>query len=156
MAASPCDEDLLRECVRVGLAAIRSRYSRVPLADAEDIVQDLVVSYLECPERIKVPEAWFFACAARRAHRFLLSRRMIVPIPPDLAARETGWEARFISRQLLLSRRAVSRVLLGRLFIAGFTAREIARAETCTTRSVEQHAAKLLKVLRDQVASQPV
>ena len=112
------------------------------------------MNYLENRARVRVTEAWFFACAIRHAQRFLLSRRMTETIPADMPVPETGWEQRFISRQLLLPRRANSRTLLGRLFIAGFSAREIAAADHCTPRSVEPHAAKLLNKLRARITTE--
>ena len=146
-ARANSDEALLRECVRIGLAAIRSRFPRFSPEDAEDIVQELVVVYLETRDTVRVPEDWFSICAARRAKRFLLSRREAVPLRLEQPIAKTNWEAQFISRQLLLTMHEDSRKLLGRLFIAGFTVREIANAENHSQRSVRRHLAKSLNLL---------
>ena len=142
-----CDEARLRDCLRIGLAAIRARYPGFPTGDAEDIVQELAVAYLEDPLRVRVPEAWFFACAVRRAERFLRGRRRSAPLHKGLPAADPDWESRFVAWRLLLTLRPESRALLCRLFIAGFSAREIAAAKGCTPQAIYLRAAKDLKRL---------
>lgn len=146
--SAPVDEAMLSECVKLGLAAIRAHYPRVPVEESEDIVQELVVIYLTSPERIKQPMPWFFVCARRRAQKYLINQHQTIPIPESLPLAQSEWEMNFMTRQMLRSLRGDSRTLMSRIFVAGFTVREIAAAEGCTPQAVYLRLAQDMKRLR--------
>ena len=146
------DDDPLRAGLRAALSAIQASHPRLSPQDTEDIMQELAVLYLENPTGVRNPEAWFSFCALRRARKLLSEYRLHLPIDETHLADPEDREAEFLARKLLATLNEDSRRLLIRLYIAGFTLREIATAEGRSLRSVQRQLARALDLLRARYA----
>jgi len=142
------EEKLLSRCIRLALSALENSYPCLSVQDAEDIVQDLVVAYLESWGQVKNPKLWFPACATRRANRVLLKGRRPLPLTRRLSSSGQYDATQFLSMRPFMNLRPESRTLLSRLFVEGFTLVEIAKTENRSLRSMQRRARKSLEALR--------
>lgn len=134
---------------RIAFSAFCS-FRDLPVEDAEDLFQELAVSYWAQHDRIKSPEVWFFVCARRKAHRFVLRRRRQQTDPPDtlvtLQAPSRHPDTQTI-QQVFFSLSAHCRRLLGCLVMEEWTVDELAAATRRKPRDLISMGSRCIKSL---------
>lgn len=149
--AIPPSEAVIAEGLRVSLRVMLARFPGLQRSDAEDLAQELAVEFWRHHETVKSPEAWFRACAVKKAQRFLSRRRfndtldcVAITAAPAEPLRELAIQ------QLYFTLENRCRRLLGLVVFAGCRPEELAATDDPTGRTVYRRTARCLKVLRSR------
>lgn len=135
---------------RIVYKAFRS-FRNIPLEDAEDAFQELLLSYWAHQDRIICPEAWFFACARRKAHRLVTRRHGTEVLDEQTPSRSTLpnpdiWKV----QQVFFGMSEHCRKILGCLVAQEWTVEELAAATRRKPRDLVAMGSRCLKSLQSR------
>jgi DNA-directed RNA polymerase specialized sigma24 family protein len=134
-----------------------ARRFRLQRADAEDIVRDVLVSFIRCnPEGVKNPRAYFYAACARRARKTLHEKRRTKCVNPfDLAEQCEAPEppcGRLSTRVVDLGRLTVAQREMALLMAEGYKPVEMAQKLGIAPSTARWRLHQLRKSLRGSAA----
>lgn len=161
------DEQLVREAARGGSAAFAELYSRyarvihgillarVPVSDAEDLVQEVFITAFRKLPGLREPGAfrgWLSAIARNLAMDHHRGARWFSPAPPrDSAAHAPGYDDAVMVLDAIRKLPEAYRETLILRFVEGMTGPEIAERTGLTPDSVRVNLFRGTKMLRDSL-----
>lgn len=142
---------------RMLLLSVACRKFRVPEADAENLIQDVFLSYLQAGTRVENIRAWLVAAMCNASRHYYRAQNRTEPLPDDLpewSDPTSGAVADKLAMEITL-RQALG-YLQGRCretmylhYFEGRSAGDIARMTNTTSRYAEKLIHNCLKRLRE-------
>jgi RNA polymerase sigma-70 factor (ECF subfamily) len=132
--------------------------SRVPQADADDLMQDVFVTALERLVGLKEEASvggWLAAIARNRATDFLRGRPQLVPLPETLTVVDPRRAEVAQVLGLIRSLPEAYREPLALRLVEGLTGPEISEQVGLTPESVRVNLCRGMKLLRERMGLQP-
>lgn len=147
--------DTFAQEIERGLAVARRvlrTFSDISAEDADDLVQEMTISYWEHRSGVMNIEAWFFICTRNLAYRFVIRRHRrprLVPLESATLSQPPAQEScdPFL-QQLFFTLSDHCRRLLGCLVVQEWTPKELAEATGRKPRDLVSMGSRCLKALR--------
>lgn len=155
----PTDHDpALSDGLRIAYRTLRS-FRSLSREDAEDLSQQVAMTFLLRRDQIQQPEAWFFTCAREEALSLLRGRqrrdRLSIRLPPEEETTPPPDGRRLDCQRLYYTLGERCRKLLGSLYLDGQSLRDVAGRLGRPLTEVFRQKQRCIKTLQSRLTPAP-